>query len=230
MSGKSSRQLIGMGIYTFPEASRLAGVPIRSIRRWALGYEYVFRGERYSMPPVLKPQLDPIGEATALSFLDLQEIRFLHAFRSHGVSWQTLRVATEKAKAIVGSDHPFSTGQFRDDGKRIMTRVADESGDPALHDIISNQLIFSRIIKPYLRGLEFSGRYVARWFPAPDRRVVVDPTRSFGQPVVDKGGVPTLVLAKAFKAEKSIAKVAQWYELDPSSVRAAVAFEHQLAA
>jgi uncharacterized protein (DUF433 family) len=230
MSESSAYQLIGIGIYTFPEASRLSGVPISSIRRWALGYEYSFRGERHSMPAVVKPQLHPISGVFALGFLDLQEIRFLHAFRRHGVSWHTLRLATEKARVIVGRSHPFSTGKFRDDGKRIMTLIAAEADDPALEDIVSKQLAFARVIKPYLKGLEFSHGSVARWFPGPDRRVVVDPTRSFGQPIVTKWGVPTLVLAKAYKAEKSFARVAQWYEIDVPSVRAAVVFEHRLAA
>ena len=230
MSDHRQQQLIGVGIYTFPEASRLARVPLRSIRRWALGYEFVSRGERRSMPPVLKPQLQPINGVPALGFLDLQEIRFLHAFRSHGVSWHTLRMATERARAIVGRDHPFSTGRFRDDGKRIMTEVAAKSGDAALEDIVSKQFGFSRIIKPYLKGLEFADGYIVRWFPGPDQRIVVDPARSFGQPVLTRGGIPTIVLAKAYKAEKSFGKVARWYETDVPSVRAAVTFEHRLAA
>lgn len=69
----------------------------------------------------------------------------------------------------------------------------------------------------------------ARWFPVASRRVVIDPARSFGQPIVQEG-VPTLVLAKTFAAEGSYSRVARWYDVDVRSVRAAVDFEHRLAA
>jgi uncharacterized protein (DUF433 family) len=47
-----------------------------------------------------------------------------------------------------------------------------------------------------------------RWFPlGKNRRVVVDPGRSFGRPI-SLEGVPTAVLASALKAEKSAEDVA----------------------
>ena len=203
----------------------MTGIPPRSIRRWLLGYEYTARGERYSMPPVVKGQLAEFAGVEALSFLDLQEVRCLQAFRAHGVSWQTLRVASERARKIVGQDHPFSTGRFRNDGRRILTQILDEAEDSALEDIVSRQLMFERVLRAYLRGLEFVEGQAARWFPTKDRRVVIDPTRSFGQPVVAKEGVPTVVLSKAFRAERSVVRVAEWFRVEVESVRAALAFE-----
>jgi len=70
----------------------------------------------------------------------------------------------------------------------------------------------------------------ARWFPSTNRRIVIDPARSFGQPVVEKEGVPTSVLARSYKAEQSLKRVARWYDVDVRSVRAAVEFERRLAA
>jgi uncharacterized protein (DUF433 family) len=60
--------------------------------------------------------------------------------------------------------------------------------------------------------------------------VVLDPRRSFGQPIVNDEGVSTRVLAGAVQAEQSIERVAEWFEVKPASVRAAVDFENQLAA
>ena len=228
MSGPGIGRFVGVGIYSVPEASRLTGIPPRSIRRWILGYDYTSRGARNRMPPVVKGQLPSIGGVPALSFLDLQEARCLHAFRSHGVRWHTLRLASERAREIVGRDHPFSTGRFRDEGRRILTAVAKDSGDVALEDIVTNQLGFEKVLRDFLNGLEFVEDQAARWFPTKDRRVVIDPARSFGQPVVIKEGVPTLVLSKAFKAERSLARVAEWYRVEVESVKAAVAFENAL--
>lgn len=227
--GENGYRLIGHGVYTIPEAARLTGVPRRSIRRWALGYQYVRHGERRQLPPVIRPQFHDT-DIPVLSFLDLQELRFLHAFRTRGVSWHTLRLAHERARQSIGRDHPFATGKFRTDGQRILAEVATESGDPALEDIIQRQLGFKRILERYLRGLEFEEDEAARWFPGPTRRVVLDPSRSFGQPITTREGVPTRVLVKTYKAERSYVRVARWYQVETASVRAAVEFETRLAA
>src|SRR5437762_8196020 len=223
-------RLIGAGIYPIPEASRLTAVPVRSIRRWIKGYSYTRDGQTHKLPPVVAPQIDPIDGVFALSFRDLQEIRFLHAFRELGVSWHVLRLASRYAKDIVGSDHPFSTGRFRSFGNSIMTAIAIKTCEQLLIDIVKNQLAFKRLIAPFLRGLEFDHNEPVRWFPTASRRIVVDPHRSFGQPVLQKEGVPTLILAKAYSTERSINNVAQWYDVDPRSVKAAVDFERRLAA
>jgi uncharacterized protein (DUF433 family) len=223
-------RLIGAGIYTIPEASRLSGVPISSIRRWTRGYDYVSNGRRRSLPSVVKLEIHPIEGVPALSFRDLQEVRFLHAFRQHGVSWHTLRLASDRAKATIGDDHPFSTGRFRSFGNAILAEIAVRSKDAALLDVVRNQLAFRRIVAPYLKGLEFAKGEPVRWFPIDSRLVVLDPLRRFGQPITTREGVPTAVLAKAYRAERSYKKVAAWYEIPVRSIRAAVEYENRLAA
>lgn len=222
-------QLLTAGVYALAEAARLTGVPIANIRRWTSGYFFVRNGQRRWSPPLVPPQLDRVEGVPALSFLDLQELRLLHLFRSRGASWQTLRVAHDRAKALIGHHHPFSTGRFKSVGREILTEVALSESDRALENIVSRQLVFHKSIAPYLRGLEFNDDIVIRWYPRRDRRVVIDPTQSFGQPVV-REGVPTRILARSFRTERSIERVARWYDVDSSSVRAAVEFERRLAA
>ena len=79
-------------------------------------------------------------------------------------------------------------------------------------------------------GLEFSvDGTPARWRPMGEHReIVIDPKRSFGQPIVNDGGVPTTVLADAVGAEGSIAKVAALFALPQHSVRAALRYEKRL--
>ena len=38
---ESAPSLMGQGIYTIPEASRLSGVPMRGILRWTRSYSFV---------------------------------------------------------------------------------------------------------------------------------------------------------------------------------------------
>lgn len=71
----------------------------------------------------------------------------------------------------------------------------------------------------------------ARWWPLSRRsEVVIDPERSFGQPVLSATGVPTRALAEAVAAEGSVGKVAKLYQVPVPSVRQAVEFERRLAA
>jgi uncharacterized protein (DUF433 family) len=148
-----------------------------------------------------------------------------------------LVLATHRARASEGADRarpsildrevPFSRSG---DTHRGSCDVPGAGRDAALENIISSQLVFKRVLAPYLRGLEFDQDIAARWFPSTNRRIVIDPARSFGQPVVEKEGVPTSVLARSYKAEQSLKRVARWYDVDVRSVRAAVEFERRLAA
>ena len=225
------QRLIGVGLYTVAEAARLTRVPPARIRRWIRGYRYKYaadREARYS-PPVFPSEIVPIEGARSLSFLDLQEIRFVDAFRRRGVSWKTLRLAHERGQALVHNSHPFATGMFWTDGRAILLELA--KGDVALLDIIRGQLAFKRIIEPYLSQLDFEHDQAIRWWPmGKHRRVVIDPKRNFGQPIVSKEGVPTAVLAKAYRVERSVVKVTRWFKVEEKSVRDAVAFERRLAA
>src|SRR3989442_2074901 len=116
--------LLRLGIYTIPEAARLTRVPFASIRRWTHGYVFRKGGERRWSPPLVVPQLDPVDEIPAVSFLDLQELRLVHALPSPGASSQQLRVAHEGAKARVRHNQPFCHGRFPVAGRAIQTRVA----------------------------------------------------------------------------------------------------------
>lgn len=232
MPATSNGNLFGVGIYSVAEASRLTGVSPGRIRRWLRGYAFTSKGFDHQSPPVWLPSLPTIGGRLALSFLDLIEVRFVDAFRKHGVSWSTIRRAEQRARDEFGTTHPFSSRRFKTDGRSIFAVVQEDHGEHALLDIVRSQYAFVRILSPYLKGLDFSdGDQPLRWWPLGDRRrIVLDPDRSFGQPIVAGEGVPTAVLARAFETEKSVEAVAQWYDVAPRSVRDAVEFEEKIAA
>jgi uncharacterized protein (DUF433 family) len=224
--------LIGIGLYTVPEASRLIGIPQARLRRWLRGYTYAIGEGQAVSQPVWQRQLPEIDGTLGLGFLDLMEARFIDAFRKADVPWRVIRLCAERARELYRTDHPFSTQRFRTDGRTIFAETIDQAGEPQLLDLVRSQLAFARVIGPSLyAGIEFSDRDVPlRWWPLGQKTsVVIDPARSFGQPIVSSGGVPTAVLADAVSAEGSIAKVARLYQVSPQSVRAAVRFEQQLA-
>lgn len=224
--------IIGVGIYSVPEAAKLTGVSAARIRRWLKGYSFKLKDEAHPMPPVWQAQLPPIDGELALGFLDLVEVRFVDAFLKRGVSWHTLRLAARQAKELFDTSHPFSTKRFKTDGRGIFVEIVQETKEKSLLDIVKSQYTFEKVVAPGLAGLEFAGSGESvRWWPLHrNRRVVIDPARAFGKPILDKEGVPTAILAQAYRVEQSIERVAHWYEVDPRSVRAAIQFEEKLAA
>ncbi|HEX3861473.1 MAG TPA: hypothetical protein VHY35_07250 [Stellaceae bacterium] len=227
--------VIGIGIYSVPQASRLTRVSPSRIRRWLRGYEYQRGADRRRSAPVWHAQLPQEDGAVALGFLDLMEIRFVDAFVEAGLSLRKIRQAAKLATALVGAAHPFSTQKFHTDGKRVFAELEHEGREEkTLYDIERNQFgIYDVILPSLLAGVEFDNEgQAARWRPEPSTLpfVIVDPLRQFGQPIVVEGGVQTAVLADAVKAEGSIEAVARWYELPKEAVEQAVLFEFKKAA
>jgi uncharacterized protein (DUF433 family) len=234
MDGSETRDLslLGIGLYTVAEAARLICISQGRLRRWLRGYTY--RGGEAPVPsaPVWPRQLPNIDGAFGLGFLDLMEARFVDAFRAASVPWRVIRLCAERARDVTGRDHPFSSRRFRTDGRTIFAEVVDRAGEQQLLDLGKNQLAFARVIGPSLyAGLEFSvDDMPVRWWPmGANQKIVIDPKRSFGQPIVSDGGVPTTVIADAVEAEGSVPKVASLFQLPRHSVRAALRFEKRLA-
>jgi uncharacterized protein (DUF433 family) len=225
--------LVGIGLYTVPEAARLTRVAGRRIRRWLLGYEYGPSEARGTSAPVWRGQIGRVDSTIGLGFLDLLEVRFIDAFRRYGVSWRVIRLTAEGARREFETDHPFSTRRFKTDGRRIFLETVETSGEKKLLDLVRRQFAFHNVVSPSLyEGFEFSDiDVVTRWYPMwPKRRVVVDPRRAFGRPIISREGVPTDILAKAVQVEKSVDRVAKLFDVDREAVRAAVEFERGLAA
>ncbi len=145
-----------------------------------------------------------------------------------------MRLASERATELFQKDHPFATRRFKTDGRRVFAEIEEIGGkDPKLLDLVRSQFAFHSVVSPSLyAGLDFSDDdSVLRWYPRhPNKAIVLDPQRAFGRPITRREGVPTEVLAKAARVERSPERAAKWYGVPVSSVRAAVAFEGTLTA
>ena len=112
-------QLLGVGLYSVPEAARIAKVSGRSVTRWMLGYQFrLADGSARPMPALWRRDFDET-EVIALTFRDLLEVRFVNAFRLAGVSWHVIRRSAEVAAELFGASHPFSSQRFITDGRLI---------------------------------------------------------------------------------------------------------------
>lgn len=226
-------QLFGVGSYTSREAARLIGTSPRNVSRWMGGYNYRRAEKKSLVPPLWKPQWPQAGDHLEIGFRDLIELRFVKAFVDAGMGLLAIRNCLEYARKCVGDDHPFSTRRFRTDGKTIFLESIEKAPDTAtkLLDLKRKQYVFKQVIEKTFRDLDIEDDAVARWRPHKGKQsIVIDPERSFGQPIAAASGVPTIALAEAVEAEGSVEKVASLYDVPISDVRDAVRFESALKA
>lgn len=224
-------EFIGNGIYSIPEAARLTKVSNPRIYRWIRGYNYHYNNEQITSEPVKIHDYAAIDNKYSISFSDLIEIMFIDSFRSYGVSWKAIRLAYLHAQEILKNDHPFATKKFYTDGRTIFTDIQEKIQDKNFIDLVTKQFELRKILKSYLtKGIEFSHEDDAiRWWPKGKRKgILIDPEKSFGQPIIFKYGIPTNILYNSFLNEDSIETVAKWYEIDNNSVATAVEFEISL--
>lgn len=230
-------QLLGTGLYPLDRAARLVGEDVRTVRRWMKGYTWKHAdGERSSEPlwPMQYAGDADLADDQILSFKDLLELRTVARFVQQGVSLRVVRATIEVAREYLG-DYPLHSRRFVTDGRKIFLEAVERAGEDAkMLDVRERQFAFDAIIRPSLiEGIEYGGNAQAlRWYPVPKRRVIVlNPALQFGEPIIEEAGVPTDTLAAAFKAESGDARrVARLYRVTPQAVRAAVEFEHRLAA
>jgi uncharacterized protein (DUF433 family) len=228
MPEKKQLGLLGRGLYSPTEASRLTRVPIRRINRWTRGYWYVDRGKRQWSDPIVGLGRQTLGDAPVLEFADLLEVRCLSAFRDQKIGWPAIRVAFIRAKEVLKTPYPFSSNRFKVSGRAILAEVTDDVGDKHLLDLVRDQWVFERLVFDSLRkGLHYAGADSPQWWTplGEERKVMVHPARAFGAPIVFPGSIRTRVLYGSFQAEHSAERVADWYGVTADAVRDAVEFE-----
>ena len=228
----ATHKVLGVGTYSVLEASRLLKIPTVNVRRWLGGYSFKnVKSDKTVMPPLWKSELPLYGNHLEIGFRDLIELKFVREFMKAGLSVNVIRLCLDKAAQVIADSHPFSTRRFQTDGSTIFFEGIKGSGHAELLDLKKSQYALPEIIKQTFKDLDIEDDVVASWRPYKGKKsILIDPNRSFGQPIAADAGVPTIVLAQAVQAEGSIAAVARLYEVAPTVVRDAIAFEGLLEA
>jgi uncharacterized protein (DUF433 family) len=229
---QSDLELLGRGLYSPAEASRLTRVPIRRINRWTRGYWYTERGKRAWSNPIVGSGAEHLGDAPFLDFADLMEIRCLSALRDRRIGWRVIRQSSVRGKEVLGP-HPFSSDRFRVVGRTLLADIAGEFGDRQLIDLARDQFVFDQIVLETMRkGVHYADKEKPQWWTplGEDRTVMVHPSRAFGAPIVFPGSIRTRVLYGSYRAEGSYDDVAHWYGVSAAAVNDAVEFEESIRA
>jgi hypothetical protein len=218
-------KLAGIGLYTVADASRLSGIAAPKLVRWLNGYER--GGQKYA--PLWTSQIDLGDGRVYLGFRDLMEARIADQLVRLGVPALHIRQAIILARAVLGAERPLSTNRFRTDGRTIFLRIIaqDAEGRERAHllNLFKQQYEFSSVIDPILKNIEFDQQGLpAAWWPAgAAKKILVDPARSFGQPIDSESSVPVAILANAGK-NHGVTAAAKSYAVPKASIRRAMEF------
>jgi len=216
--------VLGSGIYTYSEAARLVGVKPQRLSTWFVG------GRSRRGPALQGTYAGSAGLERTISFLDLIEALVASKLRCKGVSLIVIRKAHAQLTKILGTPSPFAHARLCTDGKQVFVHLAEQSKDEALIDAVTRQHVFPKVILPYVERIDYSEdtELAERWRVG--KGIVIDPRLRLGKPIVEDAGMPTSVLASAFRANCCDAElVADWYGVSPKAVEMAVAFEERMS-
>jgi uncharacterized protein (DUF433 family) len=222
-------QGFGVGIYAPEDVGRIVGLSPSRVERWFRGHDA--RGDQLVVHPLIEGDWPAVDGEVTLSFMDMIEARFVKVFLEAGISIHLIRSAAHEGARLFQTRHPFCVKRFETDGVSLFVRV-HEDGKERLIDVPHRQEAIVQVMNPLLRQLDYDASGIARrWWPlGKEQPVVLDPERSFGEPIVMKRGVPTRSLAGPVLAGDDPQKVARWFRVDLREVQAAVEFERHLQA
>jgi uncharacterized protein (DUF433 family) len=212
--------------YTLDEAAHYLCIPKATIRAWVKGTTYSDRGTTKSFRRVIEL---PGKSLSLLSFYNLAEAHVLRSLRTeYNIPLQVIRKALDYVGHEYELQRPLIQEQFRTDGVTLFVERLGRLVDVAQPD---QELL--PVLTDYLDRIEWEDAFAARLYPftrvvrtkdAP-RAIVIDPTRSFGRPVLDRLGVTTNVIAERYKAGDSIAKLLEEYGGEQADIEEAIRSE-----
>lgn len=170
--------------------------------------------------------VDAAPNEASIPFVGLAEGMVVAAFRRAGVSMQHLRRAVAILEREIGLEHALASRRLYADGAQLLFDYAEHEGDAELAGltvVVSQQKVFSAVVEEYLTRIEYGADGWAQSLvsPAtPERTTVVDPARSFGQPIFAHGAVRMEDVLDRWRAGESIAHVARDFGVPAEDVEA----------
>lgn len=214
-----------LGLFTVKESALYSGLTPARINNWFFGYDRLNQGEKFHFEGLLQPEISSKDEKI-ISFRDLLEARVIGQFADK-VSIQKIRKAKQKLQEILSEKYPFSSGKIKTDGKNLF---CDSETQKGILDILSFQENMLPVIEQSLVDIDFENLVPKRWWiHGKEKGIVIDPLRSFGQPIEEKSGVPTISLYNMVKSSgNDLKKASRLFCVDEDSVQRAYEFHETL--
>jgi uncharacterized protein (DUF433 family) len=218
--------------YSAAEAAHYLRMPEETLRSWISGRLYPAGGQLKRSRPLIHLD-DP--KKQYLSFINLVEAHVLAAIRRrHGIKLPKVRTALDYVRRQFQVERPLIDQAFQTDGLDLFVERygelinASREGQRAMKKIIG---VYLKRIERDAKGLPiklypFTRDTQAEAAPASDPRVVVmNPTISFGRPVIAGTGIPVSSIYERYKAGDSIADLAQDFRLEIGAIEEAIRCE-----
>jgi uncharacterized protein (DUF433 family) len=210
--------------YTLAQAARYLRIPLPTVRSWVIGRDYPRRTGQARFHPVVEPPKDP---SQRLSFRNLVELAALRALRTdHGLKLSAVREALGFVRTKFGDEAPLASHDlYASPGELFLERYGE-----LINLNRAGQLGIRAVLQGLLTRLKWDRNQAVRFFPPvpsrPDaKNIMLDPTVSFGRPVLSRLGVTTSVIVDRINAGEGPAEVAQDYGATDEEIMDALAYE-----
>ena len=211
--------VIGLGVYTLQEASLYAGISSHKLSRWVFGsgqYQAVFDSQLYA--------------DRLISFYDMVQAMAVDRARDRRISLRKIRQAIERAQEDYNIDLPLAYRHilYFDRGLHI------KLGEEAIIELtgpVRGQSMMEKIMEPFMVHLCFDDNDLAQMytpFEKYGRKIVLNPKRQFGQPIVEGTGYRADILANAYRVEGAVESVMEEFNVDSDAVNTAVDYMKSL--
>ncbi len=228
---------LGLGIYTPSEAAFYARVSPKVMHRWVFG-------DKDGQPVIKRQYCSPADDV--VTFLDfIQTLAVREVRNRHGLSLQKIRKGIDAARERYGIEYPLAKRHtiylFSDQhggGHGEMVIKLPDDKDPIKNDYVQltgkdeKNYLMVRVVEMFLDDLEFDpGTGLASLYePITHKgaKIVLDPRRLFGEPVVEPGGYTARTLWNATNTEGGIEEAAEAYGVGREEVEVANIFYDNL--
>jgi uncharacterized protein (DUF433 family) len=213
--------------YGLTEAARYVKLAPATLRSWVRGRSYETSSGMGFFEPLIRL---PEGRASNLSFWNLVEAHVLRALRTdHGVSIKAVREALD-----------YSERELRIERLLLDRTLSTSAGEIFLDrygELInlsrSGQVAMRAVLADHLRRVERDeGGLPIKLFPflrvelgGAESTILIDPTVSFGRPIICGSGISTAAIAARVDAGENVEEVAQDYGLSSKQVEEALIYE-----
>jgi uncharacterized protein (DUF433 family) len=210
--------------YTVAQASRYLRIPVPTVRSWVSGRSYPRAAGKARFEPVIATSA---GEKARISFRNLIELAALRALRTeHGFKLSAVRQALNYARRELRvEDLLASRDLYAKPGELFLQRYGQ-----LINLSRAGQLGIHAVLQGLLKRIEWDKDLAIRFFPPlpnrpESRTVMLDPTVSFGRPVVARVGVSTSVIVDRVNAGESPETLASDYGTTTEEILDALAYE-----
>ncbi|OGI48360.1 MAG: hypothetical protein A2151_03970 [Candidatus Muproteobacteria bacterium RBG_16_65_34] len=212
--------------YTLAEAAYYLGIPVATLRSWVLGRQYPVAAGKRLFAPIIE-----IADKKnrRLSFINLVEAHVLSAIRrEHEIRLPNVRRAIKYLRSKLRSRHPLADQHFETDGLDLFVQEygrlinITRDGQLAMRNVLQS---FLKRVKRDAQGSPVKLYLFVRGAVEEPFAVVVDPTVSFGRPVLEGTGIPTEILAQRYKAGDSYEQLVEDYGRPKEEIEEAIRYE-----